>query len=252
MKKVIKKALGRLLSPLIRRLGYTKDAQDTNEKEFLLDNFFSILKKIDFDPKHIVDVGANHGTWTRKALKYFPDAYFTLLEPQKWLEDDVKDLLSLNPKIKFHPVGAGSTAGVFKFTIAGRDDSSTFRLTEEEIKNSGLRQIDVRVVTLNEFVKAEDLPVPDLIKIDAEGLDLEVVKGASDFFGKTEVFMVEASVSVKEFQNDLLNVISTMNEYGYSLFEITDLNRPLDTPVLCLAELVFVRKKGFIDSQKFT
>src|SRR5665213_1821962 len=151
MKKVIKKALGRLLSPLIRRLGYTQDAQDTNEKEFLLDNFFAILKKINFDPRHIVDVGANHGTWTRKALKYFPDAYFTLLEPQKWLEDDVKDLLSVNPKIKFHPVGAGSKAGVFKFAIAGRDDSSTFRLTEEEIRNNGFAQIDVPVVTLNEF-----------------------------------------------------------------------------------------------------
>jgi hypothetical protein len=31
-------------------------------------------------------------------------------------------------------------------------------------------------------------------KIDAEGLDLEVLKGASNYFGKTEIFMVEAGV----------------------------------------------------------
>jgi hypothetical protein len=45
-----------------------------------LDSFFSLLKERGFAPKHIMDIGANHGNWTRTALKYFPDAYYTLVE----------------------------------------------------------------------------------------------------------------------------------------------------------------------------
>ena len=29
----------------------------------------------------------NHGYWTRAALKYFPDAYYTLIEPQEYLRE---------------------------------------------------------------------------------------------------------------------------------------------------------------------
>jgi hypothetical protein len=47
----------------------------------LLDLLFLLLKCRGFSPNHIVDVGANHGYWTRTALKYFPDAYYTLIEP---------------------------------------------------------------------------------------------------------------------------------------------------------------------------
>jgi len=86
--------------------------------------------------------------------------------------------------------------------------------------------------------------VPDLIKIDAEGLDLEVLRGAKSIFGKTEVILVEASVVNTVFKNDVLAVVAFMRENGYSLFEITDLNRPFEKRVLWLVELLFVRANG--------
>ena len=86
--------------------------------------------------------------------------------------------------------------------------------------------------------------VPDLIKIDAEGLDLDVLRGAKSIFGKTEVILVEASVVNPVFKNDVLAVVAFMRENGYSLFEITDLNRPFEKRVLWLVELLFVRANG--------
>jgi hypothetical protein len=41
-----------------------------------------------------------------------------------------------------------------------------------------------------------------------------------------------------------------MNEKGYSLFDLTDLNRPFSPQVLWLVELVFVKKDGFINNSK--
>ncbi len=246
MKQFIKRALKKILHPLIIRLGYQQSRTELN----VLENFFATLNQINFTPVHIVDVGANHGGWTRTALRYFPDAYFTLLEPQKWLEVHFKDLLEQYPKIKFHHCGAGSKPGSFKFTIANRDDSSTFILSEEEAKKQGLNQIDVNIVTLNELISSQNLPNPDIIKIDAEGLDLEVLKGSDNFFGKTEIFMVEAGVAAKGIENEFIRVVQYMDMKGYKLFDITDLNRPFDPRILWLTELVFIRKNGIIDSKK--
>lgn len=232
----------------IKKVSTQSPLSNANSKDFLLHNFYSILTQFQFYPKHIVDVGANHGTWTRETLRYFPDAHYTLIEPQEWLKPSFQDLLDSNSKITYYPVGAGSENGSFKFTIVDRDDSCSFRYTEEEAKENGFKQVDIPIITLNDLVKTNNLSIPDIVKIDAEGLDIEVLKGASDLFGKTEIFMVEAGVVIKEFENSFLKMITFMEERGYRLFEITDLNRPFQLKVLWLVELVFVKKGGIIDS----
>ena len=204
MKKFVKKVFLRLFDPIAFRLGYRKIESinpqpipveiDQYSKNNLLESFYTLLKSLEFQPKHIVDVGANHGTWTREALKYFPDAYYTLLEPQAQLKSSINDIMEVNEKVTFHPVGAGSKPGNLKFTIVERDDSCTFRLSEEEAKNKGYQQLEISVVTLNEFLPTVNKQIPDIIKIDAEGLDLEVLAGANHYFGITEIFMVEAGI----------------------------------------------------------
>ena len=214
MKTLIKQYLIRALRPLNAKLGYRLDDHLPAPVVHtdLLNNFYSILKKINFVPNHVIDVGANHGNWTRSALHYFPAAYYTLLEPQGWLKNSITDLLEHNPKIKFYPVGAGNEPGSFKFTLVDRDDSSSFRFTEAEALSHGFERVSVEIVTLNQLVKDQNLPVPDIIKIDAEGLDIEVLGGANSFFGKTEIFMVEAGVGSKSINNSFLKVINFMDD----------------------------------------
>jgi len=249
MKKSLKK--------IINKFGYTlkkaesrKPTLNSSSKDYLLFNFYTTIQKMGFTPQHIVDVGANHGTWTREALRYFPDAYYTLLEPQNWLKKSFQDILDTNSKVKYYPVGAGENEGSFYFTIVDRDDSCSFRYSQEEAKKAGFEQIEIPVVTLNNLLENSNLPVPDIIKIDAEGLDIDVLKGATNFFGKTEIFMVEAGVVNKSFDNSFLKLINFMDENNYRLFDITDINRPFQPQVLWLVELVFVKKNGFIDSQE--
>jgi FkbM family methyltransferase len=257
LKQVLKKVLRKTFDPIAFKLGYARKTfnrsdfgNDNYDKNFLLNRFFKTLKSIDFYPKHIVDIGANHGTWTRQALTEFPDSKYTLLEPQYWMRSSVADLLASNSNISFHGVGAGKQSGVFKFTIADRDDSCSFMYTTEEAKEHGFTQIEVPIVTLNQLIEEQNLCIPDIIKIDAEGLDIDVLEGATNFFGRTEVFMVEAGVANKAFSNSLLQVATYMDSKGYRLFEITDLNRPFLPAVLWLVELVFVKKDGIIDSFK--
>lgn len=252
MKSAIRNIISRLIKPIATKVGYVKSieqAQSPSQKSDLLDTFFSTLRQMKFEPKHIVDVGANHGTWTRKTLQFFPNAKYTLIEPQNWLKPSFQDLLDSNNNITYLPVGAGKESGSFKFTIVNRDDSCSFRFSEEEAAERGFKQIDIPVITLNElFDVSSDNLIPDIVKIDAEGLDLEVLDGAKHLFGKTEVFMVEAAIVSKNIDNSILKMINYMDQNGYRLFDITDLNRPFNTSVLWLAELVFVMKNGKLDS----
>lgn len=249
MKNTIKKILITILSPLNNRLGFTiaKDKKNELAKNNLLFQLFDNFKTIGFEPKHIVDIGANHGTWTREVLKYCPDAKFYLFEPQEWLKSSFEDLLQ-EDNVSFYPKGVGKENGSFMFTIVDRDDSCSFRFTEEEAIKKGYKQIEVPVISINNFIKENKLPIPDLIKIDAEGLDLEVLEGASDCFGKTEVFMVEVAIFNKSFDNSIFEMINYMNQKGYTLFDVTDLNRPFQPKLLWLMELVFVNKNGVINT----
>lgn len=252
MKKLIKNNLIKALNPLNKKLGYSITETNTKTHLFGKNNLLFVLfenfKSIGFEPKHIIDIGANHGTWTREILKYCPDAYFSLFEPQEWLRDSFIDLLD-NQKLSFHPKGVGKKNGSFKFTLVDRDDSCSFRYSEEDALKKGYEQIEVPIITLNNFLEEnKNVPFPDLIKIDAEGLDLDVLEGGTDCFGKTEVFMVEVSVFNKSFDNSILKMMNYMDQKGYTLFDITDLNRPFKPKVLWLMELVFVKKDGLLNN----
>ena len=98
--------------------------------EMPLRRFFAALKGRGFSPRHIIDVGANRGYWTRDALEYFPEAYYTLIEPQDHLKDDVQDLLTRKDgKIRWIGAGVSNTPGTLPFTISHRDVFSSFAIS---------------------------------------------------------------------------------------------------------------------------
>jgi FkbM family methyltransferase len=238
MKQFVQALLGALGLRLVR----IRSAPGTRPNAGSLGSFFLVLKERGFAPKHIVDVGANHGIWTRTALQYFPEAYYTLVEPQDHLRKYVQDLLAGNGKIRWIGAGAGDRLGTLPFTISNRDDSGSFTQTAEAAKVAGLRQIEIPVTTLNEIVRTSDAPFPDMVKIDAEGFDLKVLAGASELVGKTDIFLLEATIcATKDFENSMQNVINAMAHAGYGIFDIHDLNASPKYGLLWLCELAFLR-----------
>jgi len=131
-----------------------------------------VLKQAGFAPAHILDVGANHGNWTRAELQFFPEAQYTLLEPQEKLKVYVQDLQAGS---RFHWINAGAseTTGTLPFHLSHRDDSSTFL----QAAGQSLPTIPVRAWALDDFLAGYRLPVPEMVKVDAEGFDLKVLRG---------------------------------------------------------------------------
>ncbi len=233
VKKLIQSVLGKLGFRLVR----INDGPKPSEG---LAPFFTLLQRLGFAPKHILDVGANRGLWTRTAIQHFPGARYTLVEPQDHLKSYIKDLLDRGYRIQWINAGAGAESGILPLSLAPQDGSSTFTLSEEQARQAGFPQTPVAVKTLNEIAAASGPPPPDMVKIDAEGFDLRVLAGASDLLGKTDIFLVEASVCCG-YENSAAAVVEFMANAGYRLMDITDLNRSPRHGVLWLCELAFLR-----------
>ena len=80
-------------------------------------------------------------------------------------------------------------------------------------------------MTLNEIVSASSAPPPEIVKIDAEGFDLKVLAGASDLLGKTDIFFVEVTICCPGHENTIARVVQRMDEAGYHVVDVTDINR---------------------------
>ena len=212
------------------------------------DTFFECLVNIGFEPRHVVDIGAHMGGWTRSSMKYFPAAQYTLFEPQRELLESQADLERSNVTRVY--AGVGPASGTQKLTSHERPDSYSFAWSEEEASSAGQQQVEMEVVSLDDFLAnaGSALPPPDIIKIDAEGWDIEVLKGANEALSKTQVVLMEAGVMNKQFTNTAQRVINAMAELDFVLFDITDLNRTVRDRGLWNVELAFVRAGGPLEA----
>lgn len=123
----------------------------------------------------IFDIGANVGNWTSSLLKSRPYVRsVTMFEPQPicWppLEKILSDRVSLQKK------AVSDTCGKRTFWANSNSESSSLHETAGGGPNS--RQISVEATTIDEFVTANRIEIVDYIKIDVEGHDLAVIKGA--------------------------------------------------------------------------
>ena len=233
MKRLLQSLLGKFGFRLVRITDGPRPSEG-------LDPFFSLLKRLGFAPKHIIDVGANRGLWTRTALQFFPDAQYILVEPQDHLKIHIQDLLDRGCKISWIHAGVADKSGSLPMNLSPQDGSSTFILADRHGQTTGAHPTTIPVKTLNEIASSSSAPPPDMVKIDAEGFDLRVLAGASNLLGKTDIFLVEAVVC-GNYENSVAEVVKFMTAAGYRLIDITDLNRSPRHGVLWLCELAFLR-----------
>ena len=212
----------------------------------LRQRLFKQLAGKGFSPTHIIDVGAHMGEWSRDAHKMFPNSAFTLIEPQIEMKPYLDQFCADAKNAKWILAGAGPAKGELLFTIASRSDSSSFTYSQADAAEQGLEQRLVPVVTLNLICEQSTLPIPEIVKIDAEGFDLNVMAGAQKLLGVTELFFVE--VPLFDFWPDqsFHNITGFMREQGYEPYDVTDLNRRPSDGALAMMELAFAKKTGVL------
>ena len=202
-----------------------------------------------FQPREIIDVGANRGKWSRDASHVFPNAGYTLIEPQVEMESRLRTFCEGHANRRYVLAGAGSFNGELPFTVVPDTVSSTFAASAQEAARQGLEQRTVPLVTIDHVVQTLIHAVPDIIKVDAEGFEQEVVRGATSVLGKTEVIFLEAHfLGERNDPSEFVNLITFMSERDYVTYDFSWLGRRKFDNALSLCEIAFVRRNGFLRS----
>lgn len=195
-------------------------------------------------PRRVVDGGACVGDWTRLFRSVFPEAAVLMIEPQERHAAALRRLCEQQaPKVKLAhalmgPPGLKTAAFVVLDDAAGGTGSSVL----PENSNVPRHVVDLPVTTLDALVEEQGLPAPDFIKLDVQGFELEVLKGAATALATAEFVLLEVSLWQYNQGSPLLaEVVWWMNEHGFRAYEIFDISRRGDG-VLVQVDVLFVRK----------
>jgi len=202
---------------------------------------FQAIRAAGVSPSVVFDIGAAKGTWTQEIYPIFPDATYVLVDP---LPENVKalsDTASKSRNVRVISAAVGSVQGKLELFVHG--DQSSFLRSDSF---SGER-VKVPVMTcdeiLGEVAPSLEQPARLLLKIDVQGYELEVLRGAVRALDSTDVLLVEVSVQRIYEGNPLAHeVIAHLGALGFCIYDIASyVQRPHDK-ALTQVDLVFVRQ----------
>ena len=204
--------------------------------------FFAHLHRLQFVPSTVIDVGVAWGT--PDLHESFSHSKFYLIEPLKEFEPALKRLQQTYD-VEYVLAAAGSAQGELTLNVHA-DPRQTSSLARAAVNHRV-----VPVVTVDQIVANRELRPPVLLKLDTEGQELSVLRGAAETLQKVDLIIIESRlISYVEGLPEFADIMDYMNTKNFSLYDILDGGyRPLDG-ALEIVDLVFVKKESSLRADK--
>lgn len=197
------------------------------------------MKKRGFAPETIIDVGAYTGGWTSKVIEYFPQAKFIMCEAQPGKKTNLEKLKARYPtQIEYHIGLLGSIEKENVPYYLMETGSSVL----EENTDYDRELVQLPMHTLDNVIDKNKLVTPCFLKLDVQGYEIEVLKGAKTLLSEVDIVLLE--VSILEYNKGaplIAEILSFMDSTGFSVFDITDLKRTSNEHALFQADIFFCR-----------
>lgn len=196
-------------------------------------------------PINVIDVGAHRGAWAEACARAFPKARILSFEPVAEFSEGAQALAKKYPNWRVLPIALGDSPGELQMEIRGQR-SSFRRLAGDEfedwrIGNESLaRKEKVEVKTLDQVLAAMDYYPVDLLKIDAEGYEGEILRGAVETLKKTKQILIEVRFyPLFESGSVFPDIHAFLTEQGFELFHL----KPCKGQCLW-ADALYVQRSG--------
>jgi FkbM family methyltransferase len=185
-----------------------------------------------FAPSTIFDIGASDGAWTRAAEDLFPSTEFHLFEPladhSTRYMDRIHSLAASDGRFHLHKHAVGRSSGSLDIHIfPDAAGSTTLHL---DYSFDDVKTINVDVVSVDDLIVNRGLPVPQLIKMDIQGGELEALKGAAQTLPYVDVLLLETWLTrgYGSATPLLSELCEFLRGYGFWLWDFGDEYRDAD------------------------
>ncbi len=141
----------------------------------------SAIPKIIENPKVIIDIGANYGTYSFFLSKLYPIAKIFAFEPAKspyGILKKIKKRFSLDNVIPVKK-GLGEKEEEREIITPMHYTIIAYISDKNSKKNKEDESEEIKIITLDNFVRRNKIKNVNFIKCDVEGFELSVFKGAS-------------------------------------------------------------------------
>lgn len=191
-----------------------------------------------FDPKVVIDVGAYVGDWTRACHRFFPRARTLMVEPQV---QHLPELQRVSVEVPGAEVACALLGATQRLSVPFRVlESASSVLSEADQANAVM--INLPMTTLDALTAGTAFANPDLVKLDVQGYELEVLKGAERVLLSAEAVLMELNLLPILSGAPLFHeAIEFMARRGFHVYEFgTFYRRPYDG-ALWQTDVFFVR-----------
>ena len=193
------------------------------------------LSEVGFKPKIIYDIGASQGHWARAAMDLWPSAQVVGFEPNVSRAESLSRLRAERAQFRFFTCFLGATEKTVQYCDQG-DQTSLFLEGSDRGSSAPMRELDKLVV-------GEGVPLPDFVKLDVQGAELEALTGGPKIVEHAEVILAE--VSLYRLRPDMptaFELWSWLDSRGFALYDVVSMLRRQKDDGLVQADFLFVRR----------
>lgn len=213
------------------RLDYQYGSRYGKQKSYEPDIYLPYAASI-HEGMTVLDVGAHVGFFALAAAKRVgPLGKVVAFEPSPSTLRVLRHHVRLNrwdDRVTVEPAVVSSEAGSVTFYTF--DDSMAASLSKENVEVLNVQRperatpVEVPAVTLDEYCRARGL-APNVIKIDVEGAELRVLRGAERLLRESNDLVIWCEVHPRQMENlgdDVAELAPYLEQLGYSLVPIAD------------------------------
>ena len=200
-----------------------------------------------FSPQTILDIGAFAGDWTRMAARVFPGTPIYMFEANPEREPSLALTVREIPQAHYQLALLGpSSAPSVTFHVGGTGSSVL-----KEITSIPQQSRTLPMSTLDDLLRDQPIRKPCLLKMDVQGYELEILKGAPETLDKSELVLLEAALlPYNEGAPLFAEVVQYMCAKGFLAYDIAGFYRRETDDALFMTDVLFARADSSLRARK--
>lgn len=207
-----------------------------------------VLERLEVDL--VLDVGANQGQYATDVRGAEYAGRIASVEPASQQFARLAARAAADPAWEAHRMALGAQPGKATLNIAANEGKSSSLLASRDLQfgtTAQMRYVGSEVVEVETLADAGPRIAGDaqriLLKVDVQGLELEVIRGAGDFLSRVVAIELELSLlPLYERQPDWRAVVDELEKLGFTLFAIDPGYSDFDSGRLVEMDGLFVRR----------